>query len=90
MCHKKVYDVLLIHDNAAPHTNMHTTEAITKFEWTVLLHVPHSPNLAPSDFHLFVYRLRGTAEHHVLMAVEEGEQLLLGRNMCSYSVIGDC
>jgi hypothetical protein len=48
-----VYDVLLIRDNAGPHTNMHTTEAITKFGWTVLLPVPHSPKVAPLDFHLF-------------------------------------
>jgi histone-lysine N-methyltransferase SETMAR len=48
-----VYDVLLFHDNGEPYTNMHTTEAITKFGWTVLLHVPHSPNLAPTNFHLF-------------------------------------
>jgi histone-lysine N-methyltransferase SETMAR len=50
---RKVYDVLLSHDNTGPYTNKHTTEAITKFGWTLLLHVPHSPNLAPSNFHLF-------------------------------------
>lgn len=33
-------DVLLIHDNAGPHTSMHATEAITKFGWTMLLYHP--------------------------------------------------
>jgi histone-lysine N-methyltransferase SETMAR len=30
-----------------------TQEAITKRGWTVLPHPPYSPDLAPSDFHLF-------------------------------------
>jgi len=32
---------------------MKTREAITKFGLTVLPHLPYSPGLAPSDFHLF-------------------------------------
>ena len=52
-------DVLLLHDNARPHTSRHTTEEIVKIgwdvkiRWEVLLHPPYSPDLAPSDFHLF-------------------------------------
>ena len=41
------------HDNADPHTSLRTEEAITKFGWTVLHNTPYSPDLAPSDFHLF-------------------------------------
>ena len=46
-------DVLLLHDNARPHTSRHTTEEIVKIGWEVLPHPPYSPDLAPSDFHLF-------------------------------------
>ena len=27
--------------------------AITKFDWTVLPHLPYSPDLVPSDFYLY-------------------------------------
>ena len=46
-------DVLLLHDIARPHTSRHTTEEIVKIGWKVLPHPPYSPDLAPSDFHLF-------------------------------------
>jgi histone-lysine N-methyltransferase SETMAR len=32
---------------------MHTEEAITKLQWTVLPHSPYSPDLASSEYHLF-------------------------------------
>jgi histone-lysine N-methyltransferase SETMAR len=50
---RRVTKVLLHHDNARPHTSLHTREAITKLQWTVLPHPPYSPDLAPSDYHLF-------------------------------------
>ncbi|PNF23675.1 Mariner Mos1 transposase [Cryptotermes secundus] len=43
----------LQHDNARPHTSLVTTPHIAKFGWTVLPYPPYSPDLAPSDFHLF-------------------------------------
>ena len=46
-------NVLLQHDNARPHTSIRTMEAITSFGWTVIPHPPYSPDLAPSDYHLF-------------------------------------
>jgi histone-lysine N-methyltransferase SETMAR len=45
--------VLLHHDDARPHTSLHTREAITMLQWTVLPHPPYSPDLAPSDYDLF-------------------------------------
>ena len=45
--------MLLLRDNARPHTSLETWESITKLDWTVLPHPPYSPDLAPSDFHLF-------------------------------------
>ena len=43
---------MIQHDNARPHTSLRTQEAIVKFGWTVLPFPPHTPDLAPSDFHL--------------------------------------
>jgi histone-lysine N-methyltransferase SETMAR len=51
--HKNLAEMLLQHDNARPHTSLKTREAITKLGWTLLTHPPYSPDLAPSDFHLF-------------------------------------
>jgi histone-lysine N-methyltransferase SETMAR len=44
---------LIQHDNARPHTSLRTQEAIAKFGWNVLPYPSYSPDLAPSDFHLF-------------------------------------
>ncbi|KAF5400615.1 Histone-lysine N-methyltransferase SETMAR [Paragonimus heterotremus] len=40
-------------DNARPHTSIKTRETIASFVWTTLRHPPYSPDLAPSDYHLF-------------------------------------
>jgi histone-lysine N-methyltransferase SETMAR len=46
-------DVLLLHDNARPHTSLRKREAIPKMGRTVLPHNAHTPDLALSDYHLF-------------------------------------
>ena len=45
--------VLLFHDNARPHTARATVELLKKFKWELFSHPPYSPDVAPSDFHLF-------------------------------------
>ncbi|GBL77715.1 Mariner Mos1 transposase [Araneus ventricosus] len=45
--------VVLLHDNARPHTALRTGEVLLKFKWDVFQHPSYSPNLTPSDFHLF-------------------------------------
>jgi histone-lysine N-methyltransferase SETMAR len=45
--------VLLLHDNAWPHIATATQKLLQRFRWTILDHPPYSPDLAPSDFHLF-------------------------------------
>ncbi|EFO84374.1 hypothetical protein CRE_19908 [Caenorhabditis remanei] len=42
-----------LHDNARPHTAKTTKSLLATFHWTVLAYPPYSPDLAPSDYHLF-------------------------------------
>lgn len=46
--------VILLHDNARPHVANRTQDLIRKFGWEQFEHPPYSPDLAPSDFHMFL------------------------------------
>jgi len=50
MSHKRV---LLLHDNARPHTDHATASLLERWGREILEHPPYSPDLAPSGFHLF-------------------------------------
>ena len=50
---KLISKVLFLHDNACPHTANRTRELLDHFGWEVFAHPPYSPDLAPSDYHLF-------------------------------------
>ena len=45
--------VVLLHDSARPHTAAHTAETLRKLKFEVMAHPPYSPDLSPSDYHLF-------------------------------------
>jgi len=45
--------VVLLHDNARPHTTVRTNALIKLSNWEIFDHPPYSPDLAPSDNHLF-------------------------------------
>ncbi|KAG5327396.1 MOS1T transposase, partial [Pseudoatta argentina] len=46
--------VILLHDNARPHVAKPVKTYLETLKWEVLPHPPYSPDIAPSDFHLFV------------------------------------
>jgi transposase len=68
--------VLLLHDNTRPHTAAHTVDKLRALKFEVLKHPPYSPDLVPSDFHLFGHmkeHLRGqnfTDDNEVMEAVQ--------------------
>ncbi|GFO50473.1 histone-lysine N-methyltransferase SETMAR [Plakobranchus ocellatus] len=45
--------VVLQHDNATPHMAKRTKEWLEHYRWDIIPHPAHSPDLAPSDIHLF-------------------------------------
>ncbi|GBN02521.1 hypothetical protein AVEN_31191-1 [Araneus ventricosus] len=42
------------HDNTCPHTDAATQEILDKFGWEIFDYPLYRPDLAPSDFHLFL------------------------------------
>jgi histone-lysine N-methyltransferase SETMAR len=44
---------VFLHDNARPHVATSAVETLTSIGRDVLPHPPYSPDLAPSDYHLF-------------------------------------
>jgi len=45
--------MILLHDNAPSHIAKLVKETIKAFGWEILSHAAYSPDLAPSDYHLF-------------------------------------
>ena len=45
--------VLLHHDNAHPHTAAATVQTVQQLGFELLQHPPYSPDLSPSDYHIF-------------------------------------
>ena len=58
-------------ENARPHTSLVTRQKLRELGWAVVLHSPYSPDLAPSDYHLFLS-----------MANELGSRKLATRESC--------
>jgi histone-lysine N-methyltransferase SETMAR len=46
-------NVILLQDNAKPHTAKKTKKKLAELGWELLDHPPYSPDLSPSDYHLF-------------------------------------
>jgi transposase len=58
--------VVLLHDNARPHarTAARTRPLLEHFNWELFHHPPYSPDLAPSDHHLFSYLNNWSRSQH--------------------------
>ncbi|KAG5311876.1 MOS1T transposase, partial [Pseudoatta argentina] len=54
--------VILSHDNARPHVAKPVKTYLETLKWEVLPHPPYSPDIAPSDFHLFRSMAHGLAD----------------------------
>jgi histone-lysine N-methyltransferase SETMAR len=57
------HSVCLLHDNARAHTTTATQQLLQSFNWEVVDHPAHSPDLAPSNFHLFLHLKKHLAGH---------------------------
>ncbi|KAG5323515.1 MOS1T transposase, partial [Pseudoatta argentina] len=56
--------VILQHDNARPHVAKVIKTYLETLKWEVLPHPPYSPDVAPSDYHLFPPMAHGLADQH--------------------------
>ena len=45
--------VVFHHDNARPHTSLMTRQKLRELGWEVLMGSPYSPDITPTDYHLF-------------------------------------
>ncbi|GFT06043.1 histone-lysine N-methyltransferase SETMAR [Trichonephila clavipes] len=52
--------VVLLHDNACPRVSRNTQMELDKLKWKTLYHPPYSPDMSPSDCHVF-----GPLEKHL-------------------------
>lgn len=57
--HGKQRKVHLLHDNAKPHVSLASRQKIMELGWNLVPHPPYSPDLSPTDYHLF----RSLANH---------------------------
>ncbi|KAG5325609.1 MOS1T transposase, partial [Pseudoatta argentina] len=67
--------VILLHDNARPHVAKPVKTYLETLKWEVLPHPPHSPDIAPSDFHLF-RSMKSAAEAHRILVQTYGDNAL--------------
>ena len=63
--------IVLLHDNARPHTAARTAQLLQQLRWEVFDHPPYSPDLAPSDYHLFMHLKKSLASQ----SFEDGDRL---------------
>ena len=56
--------IILLHDNARPHTAYMVRDKLQRFGWETLQHPPYSLDLPPFDLHIFLKKeIRGRRFH---------------------------
>jgi histone-lysine N-methyltransferase SETMAR len=45
--------IYFLHDNATPHIAKSIREKLLKLGWVTVPHPPYSPDLAPTDYHMY-------------------------------------
>ena len=56
--------IILLHDNAPAHASIMVRNYLDALNWELLPHPPYSPDLAPSDYHLFASMGHALSEQH--------------------------
>jgi len=56
--------IILLHDNAQPHVAAPIKTYLETLKWEILPYPPYSPDIAPSDYHLFRSMTYGLSEQH--------------------------
>jgi transposase len=69
--------ILLLHDNARPHTARATIDALEMLKFEVLSHPPYSSDLAPSDFRFFPHLKRDLKRTHFTSDDEVKQAVML-------------
>jgi len=77
--------IVLLHDNVRPHTAARTAQLLQQFCWEVFDHLPYSPDLAPSDYHLFMYLKKWLASQ----SFEDDDRLKTGNTTWFKSLAAD-
>ncbi|GBP86641.1 Mariner Mos1 transposase [Eumeta japonica] len=54
--------IILLHDNARPHVAVSVKNYLKTLDWEVLPHPPYSPDIVPSDYHLFLSMAHALSE----------------------------
>jgi len=55
--------IILLYGNAQPHVAAQVKTYLETFKWEVLPHPPYSPDIVPSDYHLFRSMTHGLSKH---------------------------
>ena len=48
--------IIFHQDNARLHVSLITRQILLQLDWEVLIHLPYSPDIAPSDLHLLIFQ----------------------------------
>jgi hypothetical protein len=78
--------VVMLHDSACPHSAAATQDLITTLGWEQFDRPPYSPDLAPSDFHVFLHlkTFLGSRQFHDDIGVKEAVNMRFASQAASF------